>query len=103
MGEHLKYEKAAPGALRAMYSLQNYVEECGLEKSLLELVKTRASQINGCAFCIDMHTKDAWANGAIMLLDCLSTNGAARCCLQGWPGEREPICSCQCRCSFFLV
>src|SRR5262249_30181397 len=63
MGEHLKYEKAAPGALRAMYSLQKYVEECGLEKSLIELVKTRASQINGCAFCIDMHTKDARANG----------------------------------------
>src|SRR5689334_503707 len=63
MGEHLKYEKAAPGALRAMYSLQKYVEECGLEKPLLELVKTRASQINGCAFCIDMHSKDARANG----------------------------------------
>jgi AhpD family alkylhydroperoxidase len=63
MGEHLKYEKAAPGALRAMYSLQKYVEECGLEKSLIELIKTRASQINGCAFCIDMHTKDARANG----------------------------------------
>jgi AhpD family alkylhydroperoxidase len=46
-----------------MYSLQKYVEECGLEKPLLELVKTRASQINGCAFCIDMHTKDARANG----------------------------------------
>jgi AhpD family alkylhydroperoxidase len=46
-----------------MYSLQKYVEECGLESSLLELVKTRASQINGCAFCIDMHTKDARANG----------------------------------------
>ncbi|MBO0724883.1 MAG: carboxymuconolactone decarboxylase family protein [Blastocatellia bacterium] len=63
MESHLKYEKAAPGALRAMYSLQKYVNECGLEKSLLELVKTRASQINGCAFCIDMHTKDARANG----------------------------------------
>jgi AhpD family alkylhydroperoxidase len=46
-----------------MYSLQKYVNECGLENSLLELVKTRASQINGCAFCIDMHTKDARAHG----------------------------------------
>ncbi|MBO0857819.1 MAG: carboxymuconolactone decarboxylase family protein [Chloracidobacterium sp.] len=63
MESHLNYEKAAPGALRAMYLLQKYVNECGLEKSLLELVKTRASQINGCAFCIDMHTKDARANG----------------------------------------
>lgn len=63
MGTQLKYEKAAPGALRAMYSLQKYVDECGLEKPLLELIKTRASQINGCAFCLDMHTKDARANG----------------------------------------
>ncbi len=46
-----------------MRSLQHYVNECGLEVSLLELVKTRASQINHCAYCIDMHTKDARANG----------------------------------------
>jgi AhpD family alkylhydroperoxidase len=63
MGSHLQYEKAAPAALRAMYSLEKYVRECGLEQSLLELIKTRASQINGCAFCIDMHTKDARAHG----------------------------------------
>lgn len=63
MRSHLQYQKAAPGALRAMYSLQQYVDECGLERSLLELVKIRASQINGCAFCIDMHTKDARAEG----------------------------------------
>jgi AhpD family alkylhydroperoxidase len=46
-----------------MYRLQKYVDESGLEHSLLELVKTRVSQINGCAFCIDMHTKDARAAG----------------------------------------
>lgn len=46
-----------------MYKLQKYVEDSGLEHSLLELVKTRASQINGCAYCIDMHTKDARALG----------------------------------------
>jgi AhpD family alkylhydroperoxidase len=63
MGSHNNFEKAAPGALRAMFTLQKYVNECGLEKSLLELVKTRASQINGCAYCLDMHTKDARANG----------------------------------------
>jgi AhpD family alkylhydroperoxidase len=56
-------DKAAAGAVKAMYALQKYVEECGLERSLLELVKTRASQINGCACCIDMHTKDARALG----------------------------------------
>lgn len=49
--------------MRAMYALQKYVEECGLERSLLQLIKTRASQINGCASCIDKHTKDARALG----------------------------------------
>lgn len=53
MQRRLEYGKAGPGALRAMYALQKYVEEPGLERSLLELVKTRASQINGCAYCID--------------------------------------------------
>ncbi len=46
-----------------MRGLETYTKQCGLERSLLELVKTRASQINGCAYCIDMHTKDARANG----------------------------------------
>ena len=63
MQSRIDYNKAAPGVLRAMYGLQKQVEESGLEQSLLELVKTRASQINGCAYCIDMHTKDARANG----------------------------------------
>jgi AhpD family alkylhydroperoxidase len=51
------------GAARAMYSLQHEVETSGLERPLLELMKIRASQINGCAYCIDMHTKDARAAG----------------------------------------
>jgi len=46
-----------------MVALERFVRTCGLEHSLLELVKTRASQINGCAYCIDMHTKDARAAG----------------------------------------
>jgi AhpD family alkylhydroperoxidase len=54
--------QAHPGA-RAMLQLQKAVNESGLEHSLLELVKIRASQINGCAFCIDMHTKEARAAG----------------------------------------
>ena len=53
----------ASGAGRAMLALQKEVESSGLERSLLELVKIRASQINGCAYCIDMHTKDARAMG----------------------------------------
>jgi AhpD family alkylhydroperoxidase len=48
---------------RAMIALQREVEACGLEHSLLEIVKIRASQINACAYCIDMHTKDARALG----------------------------------------
>ncbi len=54
---------APPGAFKALMGLQNYVDNCGLERSLLDLVLVRASQINGCAYCIDMHTKDARAHG----------------------------------------
>ncbi|MCK6629990.1 MAG: carboxymuconolactone decarboxylase family protein [Anaerolineae bacterium] len=63
MSVRIDYTKVEPGAVRAMYGLQHYVNESGLEPSLLELIKTRASQINHCAYCIDMHTKDARANG----------------------------------------
>jgi AhpD family alkylhydroperoxidase len=48
---------------KAMYALEKYLAGCGLERKLRELVKIRASQINGCAYCIDMHTKDARAGG----------------------------------------
>ena len=51
--------KTAPGAYKAMAGLQAYVNGCGLEPSLMELVKIRASQINGCAFCLAMHVRDA--------------------------------------------
>src|SRR5690606_13677861 len=51
--------QAAPGVWKAMRAMQDYVDSTGLEPLLLELVKIRASQINGCAYCIDMHTKDA--------------------------------------------
>lgn len=51
------------GLVRAMLNLQKEVEASGLERSLVELVKIRASQINGCAYCLDMHTKDARAMG----------------------------------------
>ena len=54
---------AAPEAIAAMTALENYVKDCGLEHSLIHLVKTRASQINGCAFCMFMHTTDARAAG----------------------------------------
>src|SRR5437660_4341549 len=63
MEPRLNAAQLAPEAQHAMYGLGKYLAKCGLEPSLQELVKTRASQINGCAYCIDMHTKDARAAG----------------------------------------
>jgi AhpD family alkylhydroperoxidase len=63
MEQRLDYPKLAPEAARALYGLGTYLAGSGLEHGLLELVKIRASQINGCAYCIDMHTKDARAAG----------------------------------------
>lgn len=63
MSPRMRYPKIAPGAHAAMLGLEEYVHKCGLEPALLELVKMRASQINGCAFCLDMHSKDARAAG----------------------------------------
>lgn len=59
MPQRLNVKQVAPGAYAAMAGLQAYVNASGLEYSLLELVKMRASQMNGCAFCIDMHATDA--------------------------------------------
>ena len=56
--ERFDYTKVAPGAYRAMAGLERYLHECGLEESLIHLIKLRASQINGCAYCLDMHWKD---------------------------------------------
>jgi AhpD family alkylhydroperoxidase len=55
--------QAAPDTLKALTALEAQVQGSGLEQSLIELVKTRASQINGCAFCINMHTQDARKHG----------------------------------------
>ena len=63
MQSRIEYDKIAPEGVRAMGSVENYARHCGLEPALLELVRFRASQINGCAYCIDMHTKDARAQG----------------------------------------
>jgi AhpD family alkylhydroperoxidase len=59
----LDYASVAPEAVRAQRALETYIRGCGLEHSLLELVKLRASMINGCAYCVDMHTKDARVAG----------------------------------------
>lgn len=63
MEPRLNAAQLAPEPQHAMYALGKYLAKCELEPKLQELVKTRASQINGCAFCLDMHTKDARAGG----------------------------------------
>jgi AhpD family alkylhydroperoxidase len=64
MEPRLEAQKAAPGAYHAMLGLETYIRKSShLEPLLLELIKMRASQINGCAFCLDMHSKDARAQG----------------------------------------
>ena len=63
MRSRLDFYKASPTGTRAMMALEKAVSECGLEKPLMELVRLRASQINGCAFCVDMHTTDARKGG----------------------------------------
>jgi AhpD family alkylhydroperoxidase len=63
MQPRLDYSKASPEATRAILGLEKYLHSCGLEHSLLHLIKMRASQINGCAYCLDMHSKDARAAG----------------------------------------
>ncbi|MBI2422077.1 MAG: carboxymuconolactone decarboxylase family protein [Candidatus Hydrogenedentes bacterium] len=74
MKARMNFFKASPGATQAMLDLTQYVKDCGLEASLQELVKLRASQINGCAYCIDMHSLDARALGETeQRIYCLST------------------------------
>ena len=63
MEARLNYRIAEPDAMRAMMALESYTKSTGLDKKLVELMKIRASQLNGCAFCLDMHTIDARANG----------------------------------------
>ena len=63
MKPRMEYWKVAPGAFKAMSSLEAYLRDSGLDKPLLHMVKLRASQMNGCAYCIDMHWKDARALG----------------------------------------
>lgn len=63
MHERIDYAKASPAVLEAMVALERACKRLGIERSLYELVKIRASQLNGCAYCLAMHTKDARAAG----------------------------------------
>ena len=63
MKPRLEHWRVAPGGFKAMSSLEAYLRESGFERALLHMVKLRASQMNGCAYCIDMHWKDLRAAG----------------------------------------
>jgi AhpD family alkylhydroperoxidase len=63
MTQRINFAKVSPAVMKAMLGLQAAVEQSGLEHSLLHLVEMRASQLNGCAYCLDMHSKEALARG----------------------------------------
>ena len=63
MKPRIDYSKASPEAVKTLLGMERYLRNCGLEESLLLLVKMRSSQMNGCAYCLDMHSKDARALG----------------------------------------
>jgi AhpD family alkylhydroperoxidase len=63
MQKRLDIKAVEPAAYEAMYALENYLKTIRIDKTLIHLLKIRASQINGCAFCINMHTKEALADG----------------------------------------
>jgi len=64
MQTRLDFYEASPAAIKAMLGLEAHVARSGIEKPLVELVRLRASQINGCAYCVDLHSSDARTGGA---------------------------------------
>lgn len=63
MKPRMNFYQAAPETIKALVAVETQIQSSGLEQSLIELVRTRASQINGCAYCINMHTQDARKHG----------------------------------------
>ncbi len=63
MEERINFAKVSPVAVHHLLGLEKYLHDCGLEQRLLDLIRLRASQINGCAYCLDMHWKDLRAEG----------------------------------------
>ena len=91
MQQRIDAMKVGPGAYKAMAGLQTYVDQSGLERSLLELVKIRTSQINGCAYCLVMHTNEAAQASARPRSGCTcSTPGARRRCSPSASARRSP-------------
>lgn len=63
MKQRVNYMSLASGGVKALMAMEAYIHECGIEPKLIHMIKLRASQINGCAYCIDMHWKDLRALG----------------------------------------
>jgi AhpD family alkylhydroperoxidase len=63
MAQRIDYAKVAPGGLRAIMGVESWVQQSGLDATLIHLTKLRASYMNGCAYCVDMHSKDARVAG----------------------------------------
>ena len=63
MSSRINYMKASPEAVKAMMGLESFINQCGLDKTLLNLIKLRASQINGCSYCVDLHSSEARKEG----------------------------------------
>src|SRR6201991_33384 len=63
MTPRIDFQKMGPKPMQLLLAIEGYLKECGLDHGLLALIKMRASQINGCAYCLDMHSKDARAEG----------------------------------------
>ncbi len=83
MKQRLNYYKASPAAIKAMLGLEERIGKSSIEKSLAELVRLRASQINGCAFCVDMHTTDARKGGENRPASCDCRDVARNAVLHG--------------------
>ena len=90
METRLNYMTTAPGVYHAMLGLERYLQECGLETSLMHLIKLRVSQINGCAYCLDMHWKDSACcrrtGAAAVLSGCLARVPVLQRTRAGRPG-----------------
>lgn len=98
MEARLDYTKASPEAYRAMVQMEGVVRRSGIDPHLLELVKIRASQLNGCAYCIDMHTKDARFKGESEQRIYALEHGARRLSTPRrsgppWPGLKPSLAS----------
>lgn len=85
---------ASPDGYAALIGVETYIRKCGIDHRLLALVKTRVSQINGCAYCLHMHTEEALKLGESKVRLFCSMPGASRTCIRRgnerrWPGRRR--------------